>query len=114
MSIKDVIRDTAFIFFLTYWSGFVMGYAGLMNNPYIFLTVSYAVVFSGFCLIISWTPSNALQRILSVAALLWLLTASEHFPRGYYKEWMISGVAVFAMALLSLYGASCLKKILKP
>jgi len=81
VSLKDIIRDFTFLFFISYWSGFLTGYAtyfaeGDFDNQ-VYTFINYCSVFSGFCFIARWNEKNRIKHLSIVAALLFLLTLVE-------------------------------------
>lgn len=107
---KDVIRDTAFVFFMTYWVGFIIGYLDPIYKDYIFIVVNLITGFTCFSFICLWTHKNRFQHIFIVAFLLWVLAATESILHGLVREWLISGAWTFSMALLALGLVSLFKK----
>jgi len=99
MDFKDIVRDTAFIFFVTYWTGFALGYLGYLHQPNLIVLLSYAAGFIGFCIIAHWQKKDRLPHLLSVALLLWFFKAAETLLAHDIKSWFISGALTFCAAL---------------
>lgn len=110
MRARDIIRNTAFIFLLSYLSGLFMGVFHLTGQTYLLLAVNYFCVFIGFCFVAHWSDENKLKFLMSVASLLWLLGAPEQLLSGYYKGWVFSGLALYLCAAGSWWLSRYFKK----
>ncbi|MCK5285560.1 MAG: hypothetical protein KAJ86_08260 [Alphaproteobacteria bacterium] len=102
MNIKDIIRDTAFIFFITFWEGFLISYMEYNAIDLWKPIISFLTGLVGFYFIVQWTSSAQIRHIFLVAILLWLFSIPVTVLHGYIKAWFISGAWTFSAAFLAL------------
>ncbi|MAE51059.1 MAG: hypothetical protein CMH27_04550 [Micavibrio sp.] len=98
MDIKNIIRNAAFLFVLSYFSGVMSGTLHFMSHSHLFLGANYLVVFVGFCFVAYWTRKDRFKNLMAVAALFWTFGLPERYAFGLYKEWLFSGLAIFLCA----------------
>lgn len=112
---KDVIRDFAFLFFISYVSGLVMSTLNSVFQftettfVFSFALLNYIVIFIGFCLVASWTLNNRFSHLVSVGMLLIFLTVFEQFINQNIQYIIYPVIAIVAMIPISWRITECIK-----
>ena len=88
LSIKEIVRDVAFLFFTSYYSGFFFGIVNtLMKVPVefkeiLFLGINYTAITIGFYFVAFWTSHNRLLHIFIIGIALIVLSVLEQIMSG--------------------------------
>ncbi len=115
MRMRDIIRDTAFVFFIGYWGAFMLGFIASFipfQDSGLFITVGSILsgVFA-FYLIIIWSSSDYILRHLFFICCFLLFIGIFETIAVYQQvsAWFISGALTFGAALVA-FGLSCFQK----
>ena len=108
LKVRDIIRDVSFLFFLTYWSGYILRRLSFIFDfdvsDIMFVAVNYITVLTGLCFVAVWINQKRFQHLYRVGILLWFVgfpNAYHSFPNFFFRNIAISGTAVAVSIFLS-------------
>lgn len=103
--IKDIIRDTAFIHFLSSLSSysilFLYDYLDVDKALAVRIFINYSFVFFGFILIAFWTETKTLKHLSWVGFLILILSLHEAYLSEDLEQFYGPVLALIACVLIS-------------
>lgn len=107
MFVKDIVRDAAFVFFVTYWGGVIFSPESVAGSAVPFILFNYLCAFLGFYFVAHWTKALSLAGQLShlavVAGIVWLSSLPQVLQLAAgTTSWMLSILMLMAMVLISI------------